>query len=219
MSREGVGHGYRCEATSIEGFIQQLAVRYVGSGYRYYASGFVREGKDPREVDSKIVAKYGIDIDKWRRHRRKAAGLANVQYIRFFRAFFILASGPYGAHRFFDDETDVLDAREVPLKFSGYAISYTESGVRVRIDREVLKGIRAYLLEVATKRGVGELVKEFRGLPFEPYRPIRFQLHRLRDEVNEKRKVAGLKPVPERAVRTYRRICRPFEGEANRFDA
>jgi hypothetical protein len=91
--------------------------------------------------------------------------------------------------------------------------------VRVRIDREVLKGIRAYLLGVATTRGVGELVKEFRELPFEPYRPVRFQLHRLRDEVNDRRKAAGLRPIPERAVRKYRRICKPFEGEAIRFDA
>jgi hypothetical protein len=205
---------YRCEATSIEGFIQQLAVRYLGSGYRYYATGYVRDGKDPREIDRKIVEKYDIDIDKWKRHRRKAAGLANVQYIRFFRAFFILATGPRGGHRFFQEEAEVLDAREVPIKFSGYALSYTELGVRVRIDREVLKEIRAYFLDAATRKRPGELVKEFRELPFEPYRPVRYQLHRLRDDVNAKRKAAGLPPVPERAVRKYRRICRPFEPEA-----
>lgn len=205
---------YRCEATSIEGFIQQLAVRYLGSGYRFYAAGYVRDGKDPREIDRKIVAKYDIAIDKWKRHRRKAAGLANVQYIRFFRAFFILATGPRGGHRFFDVESEILDAREVPIKLSGYALSFTESGVRVRIEREVFKGIRAYFLDAATRKRPGELVREFRELPFEPYRPVRYQLHRLRDEVNARRKAAGLPPVPERAVRTYRRICRPFEPAA-----
>lgn len=41
---------YQCEATSVEGFVQQLATRYVNNGYRFYASGFVREGKDPTPI-------------------------------------------------------------------------------------------------------------------------------------------------------------------------
>ena len=35
---------YRCVATSLEGFIQQLAVSYVGKGYFYYATGRVPNG-------------------------------------------------------------------------------------------------------------------------------------------------------------------------------
>jgi hypothetical protein len=206
---------YQCEATSVEGFVQQLAARYVNNGYRYYASGYVREGKDPREVDAKVIAKYRIDISKWDRHRRKRSGSANVQYLRYRQAFVILASGPHGKHSFFDGENEILDAREIPIKFSGYAISYTEARVWVRIDRPVLKNFRAYLLDIATKRTASELVEEFRALPFEPYRPVRYQLFRLLEEVNLKRRGAGgLALVPDRAVRQFRKICRPFEVEA-----
>ncbi len=205
---------YQCEATSVEGFVQQLAARYVSNGYRYYTSGYVREGKDPREVDAKVIGKYRIDISKWDRHRRKRSGSANVQYLRYRRAFLILATGPHGKHPFFQGEADILDAREIPIKFSGYAISYTEARVWVRIDRPVLKNFRAYLLDIATKRTASELVEEFRALPFEPYRPVRYQLFRLLEEVNLKRRGAGgLAPVPDRAVRRFRKICRPFAEE------
>ena len=205
---------YHCEATTVEGFVQQLAARYVNNAYRYYASGYVREGKDPREVDAKLIAKYRIDISKWDRHRRKRSGSANVQYLRYRRAFLILATGPYGKHPFFEGESEILDAREIPIKFSGYAISYTEARVWVRIDRPVLKNFRAYLLDIATKRTASELVEEFRALPFEPYRPVRYQLFRLLEEVNLKRRgTGGLALVPDRAVRKFRKICRPFERE------
>jgi hypothetical protein len=30
---------YRCEAVSVEGFIQQLAVAYVARGYLFYGTG------------------------------------------------------------------------------------------------------------------------------------------------------------------------------------
>jgi hypothetical protein len=32
---------YRCEATSVAGFIQQLAVAYVGRGYFFYVAGVI----------------------------------------------------------------------------------------------------------------------------------------------------------------------------------
>lgn len=202
---------YRAEASTIEGFVQQLAVRYVNNGYRYYSSGLIREGKDPSDIDRKIIAKYRIDIDKWKRHRRKLSGKANVQYIRFHRLFFILATGPYGQHPFFEGEAVIHDAHEKPIVVSGYAISYTQEGVRVRIDRAFLRDIRSYFLEIATKRSAADIVSQMRALPFEPYAPVRYQLFRILDEVNRKRKGAGMESVPERAVRRLRRICRPFD--------
>ena len=38
---------YRCEANSLAGFIQQLAVCYLKNRYFFYVMGCVREGKDP----------------------------------------------------------------------------------------------------------------------------------------------------------------------------
>ena len=53
---------YRCVATSVPGFVQQLAVAYVAHGYWFYVTGRVPESKDPATVDRKIIRQYGIDV-------------------------------------------------------------------------------------------------------------------------------------------------------------
>src|SRR5689334_3894196 len=63
---------YRCEATSVAGFIQQLAVGYVARGYVFYVVGRVPEEKDPRRLDEKLIHRYGILASKGARARRKA---------------------------------------------------------------------------------------------------------------------------------------------------
>ena len=93
---------YRCEAVSVEGFIQQLAVSYVARGYFFYVTGRVPEHKDPARVDEKLVARYGVDISKWARARRKQVGGANLQYLRHGRFFVLLAT--HGEHPFFAEE-------------------------------------------------------------------------------------------------------------------
>lgn len=202
---------YRCEAASVEGFIWQVASCYLKNHYHFYVMGQVRPGRDPREIDRKIVERYRIDVDKWERHRRKQAGRANVQYIRHGRTFLILATGPEGTHRFFEQEAEIRDANLVPIKFAGYEISYRDARVWVRIERETYKRLTAYFLDIATKRQASDLVREFRALPFEPYRPVRYQLFRILDQVNELRRRAGRrKPVPETAVRKKRRRPCPF---------
>ena len=64
---------YRCVATSIEGFVQQLAVGYVTHGYWFYVSGWIPEGKDPLKTDAKLIERYGIDVSKWTRCRCPSA--------------------------------------------------------------------------------------------------------------------------------------------------
>jgi hypothetical protein len=114
---------YRCEATSVAAFVQQLSVAYIGRGYLFYVGGDIPEGKDPRSADRKPIAKYGIGIGKTARARRKAAGLANVQYLRYVRFFVLLAT--HGKHVFFEEERKFIpDAREAAIKFGGYAVSY-----------------------------------------------------------------------------------------------
>lgn len=125
---------YRCEATSVGGFVQQLAVSYLRNGYWFYVAGRVPDGKDPSAVDRKLVERYGIDRSKWSRARRKRQGLANVQYIRFGRFFLILAT--HGTHRFFEEEGKVIrDARRQPITFAGYSISHRGGRPHVRIER------------------------------------------------------------------------------------
>src|SRR5689334_18499210 len=93
---------YRCEATSIAGFVQQLAVSYIGNGYWFYVSGYVPEKKDPKMVDAKLIERYGIDVSKWVRTRRKKGGLANIHYIRHDRFWVLIATK--GQHEFFASE-------------------------------------------------------------------------------------------------------------------
>jgi hypothetical protein len=203
---------YRCVARCLDGFVQQLALYYLKNHYRYYVSGLIPEGKGPTEVDAKLLRTYRVAIDKWERHRRKRAGLANVQYLRHDRRFLILATGPVGTHPFFEQERAIRDAREVPIRVGDYELSYRGGRAWVRIERDRLKALRAYLLDIATRRSAQGLAEEFRSLPFEPYRPVRYRLFRLLEEVNALRKRAGgLAPVPESAVRFKRRIVRVFE--------
>lgn len=219
---------YRCVATSVEGFVQQVASCYLPHGYWFYVSGIIPLGKDPESVDEKLIGKYGIDVSRTSRARRKAVGIANVHYIRHQRRFLLLAT--HGFHPFYDDEAkSIRDARRVPIKFEGYSISVAKGGfrrkepgnceavpdnkwrVRVQIERELFKGLKAYLLDVAPHRSAAALAAELHDLPFEPYAPVRQQLLSLLRYTNRRREVAGLEPIDTSVLRFRRRIVRPFD--------
>jgi hypothetical protein len=201
---------YRSEATSVEGFVQQLAVAYLGNGYWFYVVGEVPEGKAPRRVDEKLIARYQIDVSKWARARRKRAGQSNLQYLRHGRLFVLLAT--HGQHAFFLEEaSSIRDARKTPIRFRGYSISYRNGHPHVRIDQEEYKRLKAYFLELALHRSAERLASELARLPFEPYAPIRRQLLAVLRAVNRERKRAGFELVPRSCFRFVRRVSRPFE--------
>ena len=118
-----LGMGYLCETTSIEGFVQLLACNFLPHGYWFYVTGWVPEGKDPRQVDAKLIRKYDIDLPRATRSRRKRLGYANLRYLRHGSFFVLIATS--GKHRFFEEEAaSIRDIRRVPLRFAGYSISY-----------------------------------------------------------------------------------------------
>jgi len=201
---------YRCEATSVAGFVQQLAVAYVGHGYFFYVTGEIPENKGPRAIDEKLVAKYDVAIGKTSRSRRKAAGFANVQYLRHGR-FFVLVATP-GRHAIFEGEArSIRDARDVPIKFEGYSISYRAGHPHVRIEQGRYLALKAHLSDIAIHRSKERLEAEFRRLAFEPYAPIRGQLHCILREVNRRRGIAQYEPVPSSCIRVRRHVVGPFE--------
>ncbi len=205
---------YRCEATSVEGFIQQLAVSYVANGYRFYVSGTIPAYKDPCAVDAKLIERYGLDCSKFVRCRRKKAGLANVQYLRFERIFVLVATE--GQHRFFTDEAAVIrDFAREPLAFHGYSIGSwsreNEFHPSVRIAAEVFKDLKACFQSEALRSVADGLTREFRQLPFAPYAPVRRQLLSLLASVNRARKAAGMELVPATVLRLRRKPVRPFQ--------
>jgi hypothetical protein len=200
---------YRCEATSVAGFVQQLSVAYIGRGYFFYVVGEIPEAKDPRAVDQKLIAKYGLGIGKTARARRKAAGLANVQYLRYGRFFVLLAT--HGKHVFFVEEQKFIrDAREAPIKFGGYAVSYRSGHPHVRIEQRRYLELKAYLADLAVHRAKDWFEHAFRRLPFEPYAPVRGQTHCILREVNRRRQLAQFDLLASSCLRVRRRVVKPF---------
>jgi hypothetical protein len=209
---------YRCEATTVGGFVQQLAVAYVQHGYWFYVTGEIPERKCPLAVDAKLIDRHDIAISKWSRARRKQSGRANVQYIRYGRFFVLIATR--GEHRFFEDEPKFRDIRRDSLSFAGYSIGYKLGAdrkwhVSVRIHPTEYLKLKAYFLDLAMQRSVENLTAELRRIPFEPYAPVRRQFLNILRAVNRKRKKAGYELVPVEALRLRRRMLRPFSVEAN----
>ncbi len=218
---------YRFEATSPEGFIQQLATNYLPHGYWFYVAGWVPQGKDPATIDRKLLDKYGIAISRQARARRKAAGHANLHYLRFERFFLLVAT--HGKHPFFAEEAaNIRDIRKAPVKFAGHSISYKQGGflrrvgdepaevdsrwhARVQIERDRYTELKAYFLDLAAKRSVETLARELFNLPFEPYAPVRQQLLNLIRLVNKRRHAAGQERLSPEVLRFQRRIVKPFE--------
>lgn len=200
---------HSAEATSLPGFVQQLAVSYVANGYFFYVLGRVPEKKNPASIDSKLVSRYGIDCSKYTRYRRKQAGRANIQYIRFRDTFVLIAT--HGEHEFFDEEGALVrDLRRVPLKVEGYSISSKQGRAVVRIEREEYRALKAYFLSLAVHRSADFLAGEFTAVSYEPYAAVRGQLLCIWRAVNRARKLAGFELVPKACVPAERRIYRPF---------
>jgi hypothetical protein len=217
---------YQCEATSVSGFVQQLACNYLPHGYWLYVTGWIPDRKDPCQVDRKLLAKYRIGISRQARARRKLAGFANLHYLRHGQFFVILAT--HGRHSFFADEAKVVrDIRRRPIKFAGYSISVKEDSARkrarapgaaarkwrvhVRIERERYLELKAYFVSVATRWSAELLRSQFHALPFEPYAPVRQQLLNILRLVNKARGFAGFEKIPSDVLRFRRQIVRPFE--------
>ncbi len=216
---------YRAEATSVEGFVQQIACCYLRHGYWFYVAGNVPAGKDAQAIDEKLIAKYGIGISEATRARRKKLGQANLQYLRFERFFVLLAT--QGHHQFFEEERDAIrDFRKVPLKFAGYSISYRRGGrtrggeldprwhSHVAIEREQYLELRALLVELAKHRSAEKVALAIYQLPIEPYAPVRRQLLVILREVNRARRAAGFVKIPTEVLVLRRRVVRPFAADS-----
>jgi hypothetical protein len=204
---------YRCVATSVDGFVQQLAVSYIGQGYWFYVTGKIPKGKDPGRTDAKLIERYGVDISKWARARRKRAGLANVHYLRHERFFVLIATK--GEHAFFTEE-NYRDVRRQPIRFCGYSISYRQGRdgkghPSVRISQEEYRSLKAYFLEIAVHRDAVRLQAEFQRIRYTPWAPVRAQVLNVLRVVNRVRERAGMEVIPAAAVRTRRMPVRVFE--------
>jgi hypothetical protein len=206
---------YQCVATSVAGFIQQLAVGYIARGYYFYVSGKIPIDKNPTDTDAKIIGQYGIDVSKWTRCRQRKTGAAGMQYLRYRNQFIILAT--HGEHLFFEAETrNLRDIRIYPVRFMGYSIScrkHRNGGgfhPSVRIHPEVYQDLKGRFEKLALHRDVDALAAALRAIPFEPYAPVRDQIQCIVRAVNRRRKVAGLEQISPRIVIRQRKPVKPF---------
>jgi len=204
---------YRCVATSVAGFVQQLAVAYITHGYWFYVAGEIPEGKDPAIVDAKLIDRYGIAITKWARCRRKKQGLANMQYLRHERFFVLLATN--GRHDFFERErASFRDVRRTPIKLAGYSIGCRKGRdgrwhVSVRIEQIRYLELKSAMLDDGLRRSVA-IEHAFARLQYARYAPIRRQLLEVLRGVNRIRRTAGLEDHLIAWKPGVRRIIRPF---------
>lgn len=211
MGAEGT---YRYEATTVEGFVQQLAVCYFRNRYWFYVFGEIPPEKDASKVDEKLLTRYEVEQSKWAKARARRRGHAKVQYLRYQTTFVIVATE--GAHIFFDEEKgNIRDARERPVKFYGYSIGYKDGHPYVRIGTAQYRElVEAFLNSALTSSGE-TLASRFKALPFEPYGPVKVQLRRLLQRVNEVRRAAGLSRIDPGVLLTKRRAVRPFAPITN----
>ena len=107
---------YRNVATSVTGFVQQLACNYIPHGYRWYVTLTLPAGKDPKPTCLKLIAKYNIAMTTSTRSRRKKLGLPNVVMLRHRQFIVILATSPTKGHPFFEEEAGhIRDIHEEPI--------------------------------------------------------------------------------------------------------
>jgi len=222
---------YKWNATTLEGFIQQLAVAYVARGYYFYVTGRVPERLSALEHDRRLIAKFDVAKSKWSRYRRKlrygpdGRPLANVQYLRH-RDFWVLLATA-GHHRFFieheahsDSRPQIhrqfLDVRETPITYGGYSVSWRDR-TSVRISPRAYSDLKAHFLHLAVKESKNSLEREFDHAPFEPYGGVTRQMFAILRAVNRARRTAGLPLVPRLAIRVKRQVVKPFD-ERERYD-
>jgi len=215
---------YRCVATTVDGFVQQLAVAYITHGYWFYVVGQIPEGKDPVTIDAKLIERYGIAISKWARCRRKKQGLANMQYLRHERFFVLLATK--GRHEFFErEQASFRDVRRVPINFASYSIGCRTGRdgrwhASVRINRDHHAKLKARLVEIGLRRGADAMAREFARLKYQRFAPVRRQMLETLRAVNRARRTAGIDVLAPECLHLQRRIRRPFsEAEADHLSA
>lgn len=198
--------------TNIHMFVQRIADNVVKYGYRKYVTGTIPEGRDPLEVDAKILAKYGINVSRWSRYRRKEKGQASIHYARH-QEFFVMFAPAQGEHRWYDLEqwqseaqlrehgSKIRDIASKPLARGGYTISLKHSTGTgrvhpvVRIHPNEYRALKAYYLHLARHRSPEKLVEEFARFPFEPWAGVKLQRWNILQAVNKVRRRAGFKEV------------------------
>ncbi|MEM6484206.1 MAG: hypothetical protein AAF662_04395 [Pseudomonadota bacterium] len=201
---------YRCVAASPEAYVKQIAASFLPHGYCFYVNGYVPErwADAPGELDRRLIAKFGVDLSKSARSRKKKDGVASVRYLRCGRTWILLST--HGDHLFFREHSVVHHVERRPIHFAGYAIRTVNGRVRVTIERGAYRSLTDELLSLSTQvryRNEGALAATIRRkASFEPYAGVIEQHVRLIRRINRRRRSQGLSRLSLDGVRLRRRL-------------
>jgi len=170
-----------------QGYLQQI-VQYVGHGNYWYCQVEYPEKKWLvfTKIDEKLIRKYGADMSKFQRARRKREGQASFCFIRWERfALIVRNQGELPGDLCADDPDVFCDIRITPLRIEvseNISLVFNHHGkVRVRMATETYRGFKACIANAAAARNGRLMAWEYNranGLP--AYEGIIEQRRRLR---------------------------------------
>ncbi len=207
---------YHAQATSVAGFLQVLTANYLPAGCVFYTQGLLKPHMDVTAIDAKMIARYEIAISKYARCWRRKHGQAAVHLLRY-RLFYVLLASE-GRHCFYEHEANIKDARVTPIHFADYHVSVQDGHSCVRLAPQTKQRLKEDFLGMACTRSAVALAREFRALPYVPYKPVVWQLLKILRLVNERREIAGRGPVDPKCIRRRRPIVRPFDWADADYD-
>lgn len=220
MPRKRKPYLYLCR--SVNALVQYVALSLLSpkywkdeSGYYYFSVGQIPVGKDPLEVDRKLIQKYGIATTTSQRWTMKRRGLARLCYLRLDRTFIVLATEGHHPTFWREEKGRLRNIRTgKPLIIWGYSISVKKNGkTKVAMSKKEYERRRDWFVAEAVRRRDREwFERKLWNFPFAPYSAVRTQLFSIVRAINAKRKLASLPLVRwEKAVRTRRRSEKVFQ--------
>ena len=217
--------------SSIDAFLSQV-VRLAGRGYYFCFYNELKPGKDPEQLDRKLIERWELDKPYWKREKRRRGEAPSIWYLRYGRKYLLMATrgrsverGREGEpHPFFEEYDSVLfDIRKHALYFCGYSIRYPRSKTTgkhqafVRLDKSTYEQLRETMCNKAARRQYRQreaIEAEFSKLPWQRYGPVSEQLRRILKEVNRRRmRYHGVEPARASAINWRMRTVKIYEDD------
>lgn len=179
------------EVNTLGDFLRRIAFDYARFGYTRFTLREVPKDKDLAIVDRKIRCAYNLTACRTKRMRMKRRGEARVQYLRFRHSFVLLAT--QGTHAEFE-RLRSYDMRNAPLHFRGYSIGFRGPIVSVQVAQKVWARVE-WQIGTLTFEKTSVLEEAIATLPYYHFPDVICQKQRLLNQINKRRKQAGLRPA------------------------
>jgi hypothetical protein len=169
-------------------FLRRIAFDYVRYGYHRYVVRTIPDGKELRSIDEKLCRTYGVTSCRTKRMRMRQQGLATIQYLRWRQTFVLLATA--GHHKAFH-RLKSYDIKESPLHLGSYSIGLRGSVVSIQVAHRVWSQMVREVCRIELE-GQKKVEHALASLPFYQFPGVLRQKWKLLQEVNRRRKSAGL---------------------------